>query len=223
MRGVTMIELMVVITILAILLGLAVPYMRDFFIANRLESASNELIAALSVARNEAMRRGVPVGIQRGTPDAGAQPGDGVWEKGWFVFVDAHGPTSNDPPDGVWQSDEVVIRIGSAPSSISVRSTKPASSTTMSGGGKPNSLNFSSIGSSLSGQVNFLICYANADDPTTFDLSQNGRSTSRGVAVSNMGRSRLARNASTGIAQGDSLPDPLTAVVLTLDAPSCTF
>jgi type IV fimbrial biogenesis protein FimT len=60
-RGFTLIELLVTISIMAILLGIGVPSFRGMIEANRLSSASNDLLSGLQFARSEAIKRGIPV------------------------------------------------------------------------------------------------------------------------------------------------------------------
>lgn len=56
-RGFTMLELMVTIAVLAIIMGMAAPSFRNMMLSNSLSAAGNEVIAALQLARMEAVRR----------------------------------------------------------------------------------------------------------------------------------------------------------------------
>jgi len=56
-RGFTLIELMVAITVLAILLGLAIPSFRDASLGSRLTGYSNDMVASVRLARSEAIKR----------------------------------------------------------------------------------------------------------------------------------------------------------------------
>jgi len=56
-QGFSLIELLVVIAVLAIVLGFAVPNMRQMVLNNRTKAAINTLINGLHMARNEAVTR----------------------------------------------------------------------------------------------------------------------------------------------------------------------
>lgn len=83
--GVTLIELMVTVAVVAVLATIAVPGMREFLQANRLAAQSNEFITTLSLARSEALKRGRPVTVCRSMDGASC---GGEWADGWIVFTD---------------------------------------------------------------------------------------------------------------------------------------
>jgi len=55
--GVTLIELMVTIAVLAIVLGIGVPSFQDLIRSNRLSSAANEILSGVVFSRSEAIKR----------------------------------------------------------------------------------------------------------------------------------------------------------------------
>lgn len=96
-RGFTLIELLVTITVLAILLGIGVPGMREFVLNNRQISAVNEMVASLQYARTEAIARNGTVSV---CPSAdGASCSGSAWDTGWIVFDDEDGDGAVDGGD----------------------------------------------------------------------------------------------------------------------------
>jgi len=84
-QGYTLIELMVTITVAAIVMGLAVPSFIGTVRSNRLTTYANKLVSSLNYARSEAIKRSAPISIRRkGTTSQ-------HWETGWDVFVDLNG------------------------------------------------------------------------------------------------------------------------------------
>ena len=62
-RGFTLIELMITVAMLAVLLGIAAPSFARMLASNRMATQTNDFIAALNLARMEAVRRGQSVSI----------------------------------------------------------------------------------------------------------------------------------------------------------------
>ncbi|HEX8777147.1 MAG TPA: GspH/FimT family pseudopilin [Rhodanobacter sp.] len=56
-RGVTLIELTITVAVAAVLLLIAVPGFRNITLSNRLNTAANDLVNAIGVARMEAVKR----------------------------------------------------------------------------------------------------------------------------------------------------------------------
>lgn len=56
-RGVTLVELMVTLTVAAILIMIAVPSFRSITLSNRLTTAANQVVDAINAARVEAIKR----------------------------------------------------------------------------------------------------------------------------------------------------------------------
>lgn len=87
--GFTLIELIVTLTVAVILLIVAVPGINQFIQRNRLAAGTNDFIATISLARSEALKRALGVGL---CPSNSAGTGCDLgtsWASGWVVFEDA--------------------------------------------------------------------------------------------------------------------------------------
>lgn len=95
-RGFTLIELMVTLSVMAIVLSLALPSFASLLASNRISTQTNELIGALNLARSEAVRRAQPVTLLAS---------DANYSQGWTVFPDANGngaaASATDDTDGL--------------------------------------------------------------------------------------------------------------------------
>jgi type IV fimbrial biogenesis protein FimT len=85
-RGMTLIELMVTLTVLAVLLGVAVPSFTRTMATNRMATQTNEFMLGLKQARAEAIRRGVAIAVQA---DEDLTPAN--FATGWTIFTNASG------------------------------------------------------------------------------------------------------------------------------------
>ncbi len=81
-RGFTLLELMVVVSLAALVLGLAAPALDRLVAAQRLRTTSFNLVADLTLARSESLKRAAPVQLA---------PAATGWPDGWSVRVVADG------------------------------------------------------------------------------------------------------------------------------------
>jgi len=104
-RGFNLIELMVTVSLVAILMGIALPNMRDFIRNNRLSSGVNDMLHSLNVARTEAIKRqnGNVVVCGTAAPDVvdAAKRCDYNTFVGWFVFQDTNGNWQHENAEAV--------------------------------------------------------------------------------------------------------------------------
>lgn len=98
MTGFTVIELIITVVVLAILIALATPSFRELSLNNRTTSATNNLLADLALARNEAVK----------TARTAYVSARGEWSEGWAVWVDADGDgTQGDSEPALRQQDPI--------------------------------------------------------------------------------------------------------------------
>lgn len=100
--GVTLTELLVVITIVGLLMAMGVPTYRNITDSSRIASEVNGLLGDMQLARSEAVKQGLPVTVcvsSNGT----ACLASGNWASGWIIFLDNNGNRTVDagPPADV--------------------------------------------------------------------------------------------------------------------------
>jgi type IV fimbrial biogenesis protein FimT len=106
-----MIELLVTISLAAIILAFAVPGMSGFLMRARLSTEASSLQADIAYARSEAVRQNTPVSLcpaAIGTTVLGpyACSGASDWSIGWISFVDPLGT-------GVFGAGSTLLRVHS--------------------------------------------------------------------------------------------------------------
>lgn len=122
--GFSLVELLVTISIAAILLTLAAPSFTSFINKNRLATASDELITSLSYARSEALKRRSTTTLCAKSSAGTLCDTTGVSEDyatGWLVFLDCNNNNAYDTTlvcdtngDGTLDSPDELLRLTEA-------------------------------------------------------------------------------------------------------------
>lgn len=117
--GFTAIELLVVISIAAVLVALALPSFNGVIARYQIERATQEMISTIYQARSEAIKRGGQV-VLRKEPNSAVCSNAGTnqeWGCGWILFFDANS-------DNVYQAaTDTILRRSVEPKGVNVGTT----------------------------------------------------------------------------------------------------
>jgi len=103
--GVTLIELLITLFLIAIVTSVTVPDFRQLMLDARRTTQVNNLLHALHAARSAAILRGQPTVICKSADQRQCTPGSRSWSDGWIVFVN----TDHDSPPIVDAGEEVLL------------------------------------------------------------------------------------------------------------------
>ncbi|MGV8894425.1 MAG: GspH/FimT family pseudopilin [Burkholderiaceae bacterium] len=177
-HGFTLIELMVVVSIVAILSAIAAPSLKRMMQSTTISANVNTFLADMRYARSESIRRGGGVVMCRSdAPEAenpscgtGSGPGENGWVSGWIIFR-ALDNTS------VQASDETLLRVQAPITTIN----------SIKGTGTSTKFSFTATGRLRSGTTTLTFGEADVFDKTV----------QRKVCVSFGGRTRIAGDGNT--------------------------
>lgn len=117
--GFTLIELMITVTVLAILLGAGIPAMIDFVNTNRRAAAANAFVSVLQQARSVSAGKAVHVVVCHSTNGSGCSgTSNPDWSDGWISFID------NDPRNGTKDAGETLLATQAARGGLKMPSTR---------------------------------------------------------------------------------------------------
>ena len=163
-RGMTLIEMMIVLVILAIVSSMAGPSFSRQIRNNRVETSANSLMAGFNLARAEAIRRGRNIKICAvNDPNVPVPVCAGNWTQGWMIFLDI------DDNGSAGDAGDVVIKVGTAMTGVAFATAAPAALVEFSARGQP-----------VSGAGNYVLepssCDVGKDKEVTVELGTVGRS-----------------------------------------------
>jgi type IV fimbrial biogenesis protein FimT len=94
--GFSLIEVMVAVSLIAVLAGLAAPSFTGLFQRYRVDAVREDLIATIQLARAESVRRGQAVMVEKQSSCAVTLSTGENWSCGWIVYPDLNGNGSRD-------------------------------------------------------------------------------------------------------------------------------
>jgi len=150
--GFTLVELLLTISIVAILLAMAVPSMEDAALNGKLRSQANALLATLHLARSEAIKRNGRVVVCKSANGTDCVTSGG-WQQGWIVFYDR-----NNDGNRAGDTGEVIIESHQALAIGFVLTNSGSVENLVSFG--PSGYAMSTAGGPLSGQETLKLCRA---------------------------------------------------------------
>ncbi len=86
-NGFTFIELMIVMTMAAVMAAIALPNLSQFIANNRLKSQMYSMLESINIARNEAVKRKVKTVMCRTTNFTACGGSTRTWTTGWIVYA----------------------------------------------------------------------------------------------------------------------------------------
>lgn len=107
-NGFTLVELVVTLTVIAVVTVFGVPALRSIIQTQRITTATNDVISDIHVARSEALRRATPVGLCSST-SGNACDGGGGWQLGRIIFVDENNNQTFDVNEEIVRSRSALV------------------------------------------------------------------------------------------------------------------
>jgi len=181
--GFTLLEMMIAISLLAVLLSFGIPNFRDFVRNARMAAAANDLLADMNFARSEAIKRRVPVTLCKLNADGDdCDDDDGTPFRRWIVFVDDADAAVDDTDDGDGTVDggEAILRTSGIAAEIDHANATGLFSTFISSGFiRPNADNLQQV----------VFCDSRGNTVTS-----GGDSAARAITITATGRAVLTRD-----------------------------
>jgi type IV fimbrial biogenesis protein FimT len=175
LSGITLLELLVAVAILAILLAIGIPSLRSMSETEAVRGHLNAFFSTLRYARSEAIRHRAPVVVCPSTSSESASPSCSKddaerWNQGWIVFVNRDG----DPSYSFDAKSDALLRVqGAISNSGGIEKIS---------GATPNKLVYRNTGLLLAGGASSF----------TFDSKSMSESQRKRVCISLQGRARIS-------------------------------
>ena len=171
-HGLTLLELLLVLTMMAVLTSLAAPSFRSLWVQRSVSLAAEALLGDLRYARSEALKRARPVLVCQSSNGTSCTRDSAAWASGWLVFVDSNGNAQVDAASDDGPTEDL-LRVQSAlPALASIASNNVSTG---------HSITFQATGSAKSAAQT--IVFTPAGSGTTDHI--------RALCISLQGRARI--------------------------------
>ncbi|QWT21527.1 GspH/FimT family pseudopilin [Bacillus sp. NP157] len=121
-RGFTLLEMLVTVSIMAILLAMALPSLRGTIQKHRLRTSTDNLQSAVEYARAEAMLRATYVSVCA-SADGSTCSAAATYETGWLVYAHPVATTTASATYTAGTNGMLLLRVGQALNLVSARGT----------------------------------------------------------------------------------------------------
>jgi type IV fimbrial biogenesis protein FimT len=169
--GLTLLELLLVLAMMAVLTALAAPSFRSLWVQRSVSLAAEALLGDLRYARSEALKRARPVLVCQSSNGASCTRDSAAWAAGWLVFVDSNGNAQLDDA-----SDD-----GPAETQLRLQAALPALASIVSNVSIGHSITYQATGSAKSAAQTIVFTPAGREAPDSI----------RALCISLQGRARL--------------------------------
>ncbi|MDD5395017.1 MAG: GspH/FimT family pseudopilin [Thiothrix sp.] len=136
-QGMTLVELMVTLSVVAILASMAVPSISGMIESNRLTALNNQIVSAINYTRGEAVKRRYNAAMCVRNSSGSGCATSGNFDSGWIVFVDCNANSLVDTTNtcdldgnGTADAPEAILQ-DSVPSATNVSITDSSSTPQM--------------------------------------------------------------------------------------------
>ena len=158
-RGFTIVELMISLSLMAILAAIAVPSYERLILTSAADKFRDDLYSTLVLARSEALTRGTSVTVCTSTDTNVCSDDADDWQGGWLMFEDKNNDSTLD-----LTSEEIL--------SVYQNFNQRSASLTFNNGDK---VRFSRLGGAAGFNGTFNFCRSDADYAQYIVLQNSGR------------------------------------------------
>ena len=106
-RGFTLPEMLVTLTIFVILITMTAPSMQSLVINQRVSSATQKIFTSIHLARSEAIKRQQTVSLCSTVDGVSCDQANTGWEQGWLIFTDSGA-------DGILNDGDQILQVSEA-------------------------------------------------------------------------------------------------------------